>query len=254
MDPNKYRKRQKFQKLPEDFNHQESQNFISNWEYTKTLSTYHFDPFKIEYEGDWIDIIGKFEGDWDTDLKKLIEISENLTWKELSSSGKHPGFKNGVSITIDQEFEDRRVRGLIDNDFTQLVLHDDVMSLPTFKKMLEYWHLEKFAVRGQVQKPGQCYIMHIDKLWHRSPLDPSRIIRIVINLTDYVQGQLVQYGNYNFMQWKKGQIHTFDHFNVPHCTANLSDSNRPILVITGLKTEKTCQILKDLNKDSIISI
>jgi len=254
MNSNKYYHRQQFKSLPENFNHQESKNFNSNWEYTKTLSTYHFEPFIKEEHGDWFDIIGQFEGNWSSDLKILKEISENLTWKELSSSGKHPGFKTGVSITIDQESEDRRVRGLTDNAFTQLVLHDDVMSLKSFRKMVDFWNLENVAVRGQIQKPGQCYIMHIDKLWHRCPADPSRIIRIVINLADYAQGQLVQYGNYNFMQWRKGQIHTFDHFNVPHCTANMSDVDRPILVITGLKTEKTNQILQNLNKDSIINL
>lgn len=254
MNPDKYRFNQKFKKLPLDFNHQESKNFNSNWEYTKTLSNYHFDPFVSEKEGEWVDVIGKFSGDWSEDLAALKEISQKLTWRELSSSGKHPGFKNGISVTIDQEFEDRRVRGLLDNDFTQLALHKDVMSLSIFKKMVDFWELENVAVRGQVQQPGQCYIMHIDKLWHRCPKDPSKIIRIIINLEDYVQGQLVQYGNYNYSQWKKGQIHTFDHFNIPHCTANMSDTERSILVITGLKSERTNQILTSLNKDTIINI
>lgn len=254
MNSKKYNYRQKFKNLSENFNHQDSKNFSSNWEYTKTLSTYHFDPFVEESEGDWVDIIGRFAGDWNQDLATLKTISENLTWKELSSSGQHPGFKTGVSVTIDQELEDRRIRGLENNAFTQLILHNDVMSLPLFKKMVDFWQLENVAVRGQIQKPGQCYIMHIDKLWHRCPSSPEKIIRIVINLADYAQGQLMQYGNYNFKQWRKGQIHVFDHFNIPHCTANMSDVDRPILVITGLKTENTRQTLLNLTKNSIIDL
>jgi hypothetical protein len=175
-----------------------------------------------------------------------VDLSENLTWKTLSEKGLHPGFATGKSITISQEEYDKSLRGLDNNPFTQLVLHDDVMKFTTFSNMVNYFCLDKVASRIHIQKPGQSYIMHIDKLWHRCPEDPSRIIRIVINLDQYYQGQLVQYGNFLYQQWTKGQIHTFDIFNVPHCTSNISDQIRPILVITGLQTEATNKILNNM--------
>lgn len=251
MDIKKYESRVKFKKLPENFSHEESKNFLSNWEYTKTLSTYHFDKFKKEQEGDYVEFIGTFEGSWTEDLNKLKIFSEKMTWSDLSKSKLHPGFKTGVSVTIEQENYDKKIRGLENNDFTQLVLHEDVMSLISFKHMAEYWKLKNLAVRGQVQHPGQCYIRHIDKLWHRNPSDPSKIIRIIVNLEDYEAGQLVQYGNFNLMQWKAGDIHVFDTLNVPHCTANMSDNTRSILVITGIRTEETDKILENSYKNTI---
>jgi hypothetical protein len=128
------------------------------------------------------------------------------------------------------------------------------MSLPSFKKMVDYWELKNVAVRGQVQMPGQCYIMHVDKLWHRHPADPSKISRFVVNLSDYEAGQMVQYGNYNLMQWRAGDIHIHDTLNVPHCTANMSDKPRPTLVITGIRTENTDYKLSLATKQSRFKI
>lgn len=250
MDITKFTSRIKHKTLPEDFNHPESKNYQSNWEYTKTLSSYHFDPFVVEHEGDYVEFIGKYKGNWSSELKSLIDKSKEMTWTDLSNQQKHPGFKTGVSVTIEQERFDKKLRGLENNDYTQLVLHDYVMSMPSFKKMVDFWELENVAVRGQVQMPGQSYIMHVDKLWHRNPKDPSKIIRFVINLADYEQGQLVQYGNFNVMQWRAGDIHIFDTLNVPHCTSNMSDKPRPSLVITGLRTQHTDNKLAIANKHS----
>jgi hypothetical protein len=254
MDINKYTSRIKYSSLPENFCHQDSSNFVSNYEYTKTLSSYHFDPFVVESEGDYVEFIGRYTGNWDQELADLIEKSKEMTWKDLSQSKQHPGFKTGVSVTIEQENYDSKIRGLEHNAYTQLVLHDYVMSLAPFKKMVDFWQLKNVAVRGQIQQPGQCYIMHVDKLWHRNPSDPSKIIRLIVNLSDYAAGQMVQYGNYNLMQWRAGDIHVFDTLNVPHCTANMSDRPRPILVITGIRTDETDVKLKSADKNFQISI
>lgn len=254
MNIDKYTSRIKHPSLPEDFCHQDSVNFSSNYEYTKTLSSYHFDSFVVESEGDYVEFVGRYVGDWSSDLSQLLNKSQEMTWKDLSESKQHPGFKSGVSVTIEQENYDRKLRGLENNHYTQLVLHDYVMSLPTFKKMVDYWELNKVAVRGQVQMPGQCYIMHVDKLWHRNPTDPGKIIRFIVNLTDYSAGQLVQYGNYNLMQWRAGDIHVFDTLNVPHCTSNMSSDARPILVITGIRTVGTDKKLMAASKQSRYTI
>jgi len=51
-----------------------------------------------------------------------------------------------------------------------------------------------------------------------------------------------------FDRWRAGDIHTFDWQNLPHATANASLTPRPMLVVTGVKTEKTRQLLtKDIN-------
>jgi hypothetical protein len=105
--------------------------------------------------------------------------------------------------------------------------------------MVDFWALEKPSYRVHVQWPGQAFGMHIDKLWHRSPQDPSRIVRIAIHLADFEPGQVMCYGNATLTQWRAGDIHMFDTLNVPHGTFNISTSPRPNLVITGLRTELT---------------
>jgi hypothetical protein len=116
--------------------------------------------------------------------------------------------------------------------------------------MVDLWGLENVSYRCHVQRPGKCFAPHIDKLWHRNPEDPSRIVRIIVHLSDYEPGQFIMYGNAIHTKWRSGDVHIFDTLNVPHATANLSTIPRPNLTITGLRTEITDQLLKSANKDS----
>jgi hypothetical protein len=85
--------------------------------------------------------------------------------------------------------------------------------------------------------------LHIDKLQERCPDNPERVIRMTIMLADWQPGQFYSYGNYTYSHWKAGDVHIFDWANVPHATANASRYMRPVLQVTGLKTEKTRQML-----------
>lgn len=241
MDPDIYKSRVKFKSLPEGFTHEGAADYQSNWEYTKTLSTYHFDPTIQEFEGEWWHKLGSYANPdlWLPHVPALIEQSEGMGWSQLTETGQHPGFKTGKSPTIDQENYDKKTAGLENVEYTQLVMKDWLMGIPVFKAMADYWALENMAMRAHVQKPGQSFAMHIDKLWHRHPQDPSRIVRIMVMLTNWQPGQFIMYGNSPLIQWKAGDIHTFDTLNVPHCTANLSRVARPILIITGLRTSET---------------
>ena len=60
MDINQYANRTKFAQLPADFNHQDGAKFKSSWDYSKTLSNYHFDNFRKEEIGDWFHLLGNF--------------------------------------------------------------------------------------------------------------------------------------------------------------------------------------------------
>jgi hypothetical protein len=67
----------------------------------------------------------------------------------------------------------------------------------------------------------------------------------MVMMQDWEPGQFIMYGNQIYDQWRAGDAHTFDWPNTPHATANASLTPRPMLVITGVKTEKTRQILSD---------
>lgn len=250
MEIKKFTDRVKYKSLPQDFNHQNGVNFQSSYEYTKTFSNYHFDKWVVEGDGDWYHSLGRFEGDWSADVEKIIEKSKDLSWDQSTKSGLRPGFANGQTPMAAQEEYDRKQHGLADVDQTQLVVENSLSQFDFVQKMVNYWCLEKPSYRIHVQWPGQAFGMHIDKLWHRCPEDPSRIIRICINLADFEPGQVMCYGNATYTQWRAGDVHMFDTLNVPHGTMNLSTNPRPNLVITGLRTDATDQKLASASKDS----
>lgn len=250
MDINQYINRIKYKSLPEDFNHQEGVKFKSSYEYTKTFSNYHFDKWAEEKEGDWYHKLGRFVGDWSADLEKIVEKSKELGWDQSTASGMRPGFPGGQSPMRAQEEYDRKLHGLDKTDQTNLVVEEYLNQFPKILKMVDHWALEKVSYRAHVQWPGQFFGMHIDKLWHRNPVDPTRIVRIIVHLDDYEPGQSITYGNCILTQWRAGDVHIFDTLNVPHGTANLSVKPRPNLTITGLRTAITDQKLLESSADS----
>lgn len=256
MDIDQYASRVKYKSLPADFNHQGGANYKSSYEYTKTFSNYHFDKWQEEREGIWFNRLGRFVGDWSKELEQIITKSSELGWEESTRKGLRPGFKvtPGVTPMKAQEEYDRKEHGLENVDSTQLTLESYLDQFPTIKKMVDFWCLEAPSYRVHVQLPGQAFAMHIDKLWHRCPEDPSRIVRICINLADFEPGQIMCYGNTTYTQWRAGDIHMFDTLNVPHGTFNLSTTPRPNLVVTGLRTSETNKKLKKANAGSLYSI
>jgi hypothetical protein len=244
MQIKQYTDRLKYKSLPADFNHQDGVKYNSSYEYTKTFSNYHFDKWKEETEGVWFNRLGRFVGDWSKEVEQIIEKSKELGWDESTKQGLRPGFANGQTPMAAQEEYDRKQHGLAEVDQTQLVVEKFLSQFDFVQKMVNYWCLEKPSYRVHVQWPGQAFGMHIDKLWHRCPEDPGRIVRICINLADFEPGQIMCYGNATYTQWRAGDIHIFDTLNVPHGTMNLSTSPRPNLVITGLRTKETDEKLE----------
>jgi hypothetical protein len=100
--------------------------------------------------------------------------------------------------------------------------------------------------RIHVQMPGEVWNLHIDKLQKWCPEDPSRVMRIFVQLTDWAPGQFWEYGNYHWNQWCAGDVSTFDWANIPHSTANAGHSPRVTFQLTGVKTAKTEEFLKTL--------
>ena len=254
MDIEQYIERVKYQSLPEDFNHQEGAKYQSSYEYTKTFSNYHFDKWQAESEGEWYHQLGRFQGDWSADVDKIIEKSRELGWDESTARGQRPGFPGGQSPMRAQEAYDRKLHDLDHTDQTNLVLEDYLDQFPKIKQMVDYWALEKVSYRAHVQWPGQFFGIHIDKLWHRNPVDPARIVRIIVSLADYEPGQLLAYGNSVLTQWRAGDVHIFDTLNVPHGTANLSVKPRPNITITGLRTAETDQKLLESSPNSVYPV
>ena len=102
--------------------------------------------------------------------------------------------------------------------------------------------------RIHVQKPGQLWHRHIDKLYKWFPEDPGQVGRYFIQLTDWQPGQFWEYGNHHWTHWQAGDVSTFDWQNMPHSTANAGFHPRVTLQLTGIITDKTREFLAELSK------
>jgi hypothetical protein len=149
---------------------------------------------------------------------------------------------------LEQEENDLRTTGApVDLKLTDAVF--DISAYPTLTRMSEYFAIEDAKIRMHYQQPGQMFNLHIDKLQERCPDDPERVIRMSIMLTDWEPGQFYLYGTTTYSHWRAGDVHIFDWANVPHATANASRSMRPVLQVTGLKTDRTRQLLEQAGPD-----
>ena len=68
----------------------------------------------------------------------------------------------------------------------------------------------------------------------------------MIQLTDWQPGQFWSYGNYNYHQWRAGDVTTFDWANIPHSSANAGFDPRVTLQLTGIRSAATMDYLAAL--------
>jgi hypothetical protein len=221
--------------------------YDSSWQWTVDHSKYHFDKWHKDQPGEWFQVLGRFQGDWQAEIDDIKDKAAPINWETRKFYGKDD---NRYSPMLAQEEKDIAIVG---GDPKMPITHmwDDFDSYPVLKKMSEYFAIEDPKVRVHAQKLGDMFNMHIDKLWDRDPENPDNIIRMTIMLEDWEPGQFYMYGNLVYDRWRAGDVHIFDWANVPHATANASRKIRPTLQITGLKSQRTRELLAQANKDVI---
>jgi len=235
---------------------QNKSDYQSSWEWAKAHSKYHFDDTKKDQLGEWVKPLGRFDGDWSAEMADVVEKSKNWTvtwanrkfWRNDDSK---------VSDMLEQEHYDLKTTGA-PTDLAMSNRYDFVEEYPTFKKMCDYFAMEEEYHKPwvHVQIPGQMFNLHIDKFWDKlkDTDKPESMSRIVIMLDDWRPGQFYLYGTHTYSHWRAGDIHVFDWPNVPHATANASRFPRPTLVITGLNSDRTNEILKNSNETTVHKI
>jgi len=212
-------------------------DYDSSWQWCVDHSRYHFDDTRQDQPGEWFQVLGRFVGHWAEEVAQAH--GKPITWATRKFYGNDD---DTVSPMLAQEENDLRTTGApVDLELTDAVF--DICAYPILTRMSEYFGIEDAKIRMHYQQPGQMFNLHIDKLQERCPDDPERVIRMTIMLDDWKPGQFYSYGNYTYSHWQAGDVHIFDWANVPHATANASRYMRPVLQITGLKTEKTRQML-----------
>lgn len=216
----------------------------SSWDTTKESSAYHFDPQQRDPRWDAVIGLGRFVGDWSSEVEKIIAQSKPATWETRGYKGE--GYQVPKPDLAAEEYDLERVG--VDPKVVITHLHWELA--PVFQHMSDLFAMEDVMNRIHVQKPGELWHLHIDKLQKWCPEDPSRVLRVFVQLTDWQPGQFWEYGTYHWNQWRAGDITTFDWPNVPHSTANAGHHPRVTLQITGVKTEATDLFLKQLRNSN----
>jgi hypothetical protein len=214
----------------------------SSWELTKQHSSYHFDNFKFDPDQDKVTTLGNIDPFWKEELDTIIESAQPKTWRTRGKEGnERPGAE------YDQEDYDLEQFGYGKDH----IVSDLTWEVPdAFNKIAVWFGMDNFKMRLHVQRPGQIWNLHLDKLEKWNPEDPSKVMRVMIALNDWEPGHFWSYGNYMHSGWHAGDVTTFDWRNLPHATANAGHAPRITLQITGVVTDQTQNFLRILRSRS----
>ena len=209
---------------------------LSSWDETKKRSKYHFDKNSYDPKYDTVIKLGQVEPNWLHQIPEFISNSKSVTWRTRGDPNKPSRPEYELSA---EDYDLERYGYGKDYEITKLnwTIPDNLL------KIAKQFELTDMMCRIHVQHPGQVWNLHLDKLEKWCPDNPSSVVRIMLQLTDWEPGHFWAYGNYVFSGWKAGDLTTFDWQNVPHCTANAGHNPRITLQITGVKSAKTNALL-----------
>jgi len=217
-----------------------TEEFKSSWDFTRSHSTYHFDPTIKDTQQSAFTHLGHIAPTWQDDVADIIANSQPATWETRGYKGE--GVPPPREDLIAEEYDIERVGA----DPKMIITHLNWNIPSSLKKISESFGLDDCMERIHVQQPGEVWNLHIDKLQKWCPEDPSRVGRYFVQLTDWQPGQFWEYGNYHWNQWRAGDVSTFDWVNMPHSTANAGHNPRVTFQLTGVITEKTKAFLSML--------
>lgn len=212
----------------------------SSWDETKAKSKYHFNNDIMDPKWDNVMTLGKIKNTWQDDLDMIINNARPATWADRGYKGE------GIHIPpVDLEAEEYDL-SRVGADPKMVLTHLNWKIPESLQKISDTIGLQDCMNRIHVQMPGEVWNLHIDKLQKWNPSDPSRVLRLMIQLTDWQPGQFWEFGNYHWNHWKAGEVVTFDWENLPHSTANAGHHPRVTFQLTGIITEKTNNFLSTL--------
>jgi hypothetical protein len=218
----------------------------SSWDETKAKSSYHFDPTIVERNT--VAYLGRINPNWNYELEKIINESKPATWATRGYKGE--GIEAPPAELAAEEHDIERVGA----DPKMIISHLSWAIPPRLQRISDAFALEDCMNRIHVQMPGEVWNLHIDKLQKWCPEHPEKVMRIMIQLTDWAPGQFWEYGNYHHNQWRAGDVTTFDWANLPHSTANAGHHPRVTLQLTGIKTDKTQEFLEKLKNTPLLTV
>lgn len=218
-------------------------NFISHFENCKVKSNYHFDDKIIDHRGEWFTVGGKLTNTWQEDLASIKSNLFPMNWANIRST------INGGTVNPNLEYQEYDISfGGGNPKMTLVDVNDKLEQYTELFKIVNSFGLDDPRGRIHVQKTGQVFNYHIDTLDLLFPGIPEdKLIRITVMLEDWRPGHFYMYGTCIYDRWEAGEYHWFKWRDVPHATANASSYPRCSLVITGIRTDATDNILKNDN-------
>jgi hypothetical protein len=220
----------------------------SSWNETQARSKYHFDPERQDPLYDTVIHLGQFAPCWQTELVDIIKQARPATWATRGYKGE--GIAPPKDDLASEEYDLERIGANPD-----MIVSDIGWNIPfVLQKIGSLFAFDDPMYRSHVQWPGQVWTQHIDKLQKWCPEDPDRVMRVMIQLTDWRPGHFWSYGNHTYQGWHAGDVTTFDWQNVPHSTANAGHEPRVTFQITGVKTPATDAFLQLLARAKSISV
>jgi hypothetical protein len=212
----------------------------SSWDETVAKSNYHFDPRIVDAKESVVQTLGHIEPTWLNDLDEIISTSKPAQWANRGYKGE--GVEVPPEDLVAEEYDISRVGA----DPKQVITHLNWRLPESLQTITDNFGLDDCMSRLHIQLPGELWHRHIDKLQKWNKDDPSKVLRVFIQLTDWKPGQFWEYGNFHWNQWSAGNVSTFDWANMPHSTANAGHHPRVTLQLTGVKTKKTLAFLAQL--------
>ena len=212
----------------------------SSWDSTQEHSTYHFDSAVKDTQESVFTQLGRIVPTWSADIADIVANSKPATWETRGYKGE--GVPPPREDLLAEEYDIARVGA----DPKMIITHLNWQIPESLKAVTEAFGLDDCMERIHIQRPGEIWNLHIDKLQKWSPEDPSRVGRYFVQLTDWQPGQFWEYGNYHWNQWRAGDVSTFDWANMPHSTANAGHHPRVTFQLTGVITDQTRAFLASL--------
>lgn len=216
----------------------------SNWEILRHRSNYHFDTGAWDHRYDSVQVLGRLVPTWGQELNEILHQAQPVTWR---TRGRVTDTLQRTSQEHDQEDYDLEQQGYgADYQITDLSYEIP----PVLQHIADQFALDQTMARVHVQRPGQVWNLHLDKLEKWMPENPQQVVRYFVQLTDWQQGHFWSYGNYQYWGWHAGDVSTFNWWSVPHATANAGHVPRVTLQVTGVKTAATQNFLDKLQHET----
>ena len=215
---------------------------IQDTTYKNTLDTSEWPGFEdpLGDRGPDFKTVGRFIGDWGDELKNI----KNLLPAGYNQHGEMWGFKAKKSKEAMNEKPGHGFpKDLQYYEATRVIP-------PTVHKMVGLLGMDIPDPRIHRQKPGGMIPMHIDTYKSHSAravqgekYNIDAVERFAIALEDWKIGHLWLIGATPWVKWRAGEIIFSRMRDVPHCTANCSIFPRHTLLVTGIMTEKSWELV-----------